>query len=283
MEPRCLRKEEYRMQEKEDVEVIKRNYDEAPEREWERTNQTIEFLITTRMLERTIRTGEKVLDIGGGPGRYSLWLREKGCEVTLFDLSAGNIGFARGKAEEMGLRIKTICGNAMDEALYPKEKFDHVLVMGPMYHIFREEDRRKVIENALRVLKPGGKIYVSFINLLAGMLYYLDEWPEGLAEELKLGNEYGECVLENRSWQGAAFTDARFESLPEIRSFMDSFGLKQVTLFGQEGFLDANLTKIQGLKEPYRSLWIDYAARTCEFPEYLAMSGHIMYVGEQGE
>lgn len=273
--------EEDRMQEKENIETIRKNYDEAPEKEWERTDHTVEFLITTRMLERTIRKGEKVLDIGGGPGRYSLWLAEKGCEVTLFDLSPGNIAFACGKAQERGLPLKTVCGNAMDEALYPEEKFDHVLVMGPMYHIFREEDRRKVIENALRVLKPGGKIYVAFINLLAGALYYLDEWPEGFEEELKQGNEYGECLLENRSWQGEAFTDARFDSLPELRSFMGSFGLRQVTMFGQEGFLASSLTKIQALGEPCRSLWIDYAARTCERPEYLAMSAHIMYVGER--
>lgn len=269
------------MQERENTEIVRKKYDEAPEKEWKRTNQTIEFRITARMLERSIRKGEKVLDIGGGPGRYSLWLAEKGCEATLFDLSPGNIAFARGKAEEMGLPLKTICGNAMDEALYPEEKFDHVLVMGPMYHIFREEDRRKVIENALRALRPGGKIYVAFINLLAGAFYYLDEWPEGIAEELKLGNEYGECLLENRSWQGKAFTDARFDALPEMRSFMSSFGLREITWFGQEGFLASSLTRIQALEEPCRSLWIEYAARTCECPDYLGMSAHIMYVGER--
>ena len=273
--------EENNMQEKENTEVIKKNYDEAPEKEWERTDQTVEFLITTRMLERTIGQGEKVLDIGGGPGRYSLWLKERGCDVTLFDLSPGNIRFAKGKAEETGVTLKTVCGNAMEEGLYPEEMFDHVLVMGPMYHIFREDDRRKVIENALRVLKPGGKIYVAFINLLAGALYYLDEWPEGFTEELKMGNEYGECLLENRSWQGAAFTEARFDALPEIYGFMNSFGLRQVTVFGQEGFLASNLTRIQALEEPHRSLWIEYAGRTCENPEYLAMSSHIMYVGER--
>ena len=221
------------MQEKENTVAIKRNYDEAPEREWKRTDQTIEFLITARMLEKMIHEGERVLDIGGGPGRYSLWLAERGCRVTLFDLSSGNIAFARGQAKGMGLQLETVCGNAVDKAMYPKGEFDHVLVMGPMYHLFREEDRRRLMENALDVLKPGGKIYLAFINLLAGVNFYLDECPEGLAEELKSGNEYGECVLENRSWQGMAFTEARFDALPEIRRFINSFGLKQVALFGQ--------------------------------------------------
>lgn len=269
------------MQAREDANVIKRNYDEAPEKEWQRTDRSIEFLITTRMLERTIRKGESVLDIGGGPGRYSLWLAQRGCQVTLFDLSSGNVEFARGKAAEMGLELKTVCGNAIDSALYPRERFDHVLVMGPMYHIFREEDRRKVIENAIHVLKPGGRIYVAFINLLAGANYYLDEWPEGLLEEIKLENEYAECLLENRSWQGMAFTEARFDALPAMKEFMDSFGLKVVAAFGQEGFLGSNISKVEALEEPHRSLWIDYACRTCERPEYLAMSSHIMYLGQK--
>lgn len=269
------------MEEKENTEVIKRNYDENPEGEWKRTDDTVEYHITTRMLERLIPKGAKALDIGGGPGRYSLWLAERGCEVTLFDLSSGNIAFARERAGQMGVPLRTICGNATERAIYPEEKFDHVLVMEPMYHLFREEDRRRVIENALDVLKPGGKIYIAFINLLAGLFYYLDEWPEGFAEEEKSGNEYGECVLENRSWQGMAFTEARFEALQEIHCFTDSFGLKPVTLFGQEGFLASCLTKIEALAEPHRSLWIDYAYRTCERPECLGMSSHIMYVGER--
>ena len=152
--------------------------------------------------------------------------------------------------------------------------------MGPMYHIFQEEERRKVIVNALSVLNPGGKIYLAFIHLLAGAFYYLDEWPKGLAEEIKLENEYRECLMENRSWQGAAFTDARFDTLSEIRSFMGSFGLRQVGLFGQEGFLASNLSRIEALEEPHRSLWVDLAFHLCEQPDYLAMSSHIMYVGE---
>lgn len=269
------------MQRKENTEIIKKNYDDAPEREWARTDNTIEYLITTRMLERHIPPGSTVLDIGGGPGRYSLWLAKKGCDVTLFDLSSGNVAFAQEKAATSGLPLKTIRGNALDRSLYPEEQFDHVLIMGPMYHLFREEDRRIVIENALRVLKPGGKIYIAFINLLAGILYYLDEWPEGFAEELKRGNEFGECVLKNKSWQGIAFTEARFDTLPDIRRFTESLGLERITIFGQEGFLAAHLTKIEPLPEPHRSLWIDYAHRTCERPEYLAMSSHIMYVGKR--
>lgn len=270
------------MGEKENIEVIKAHYDEAPELEWNRTNEgTIEYIITIEMLDRYIKSGDKVLDIGGGPGRYSAWLAGKGCDVTLFDLSNGNVEFAKKKAEELGVSIKTVCGNAMNEQIYPEESFDHILVMGPMYHIFEEADRRKVIDNAIKHLKPNGKIYIAFINLFAGVAYYLDEWKEGFKAELEMDSSYGDCLISNQGWNGKAFTEARFEALPEIKAFCDSFGLKKVTLFGQEGFLGTQIHQIEAMEEPHKSLWIDYAYRMCELDEYLIMSDHIMYIGER--
>lgn len=267
---------------RENTDVIKAHYDAAPQMEWVRTDESrVEYIITTKMLSRYIKKGDKVLDIGGGPGRYSMWLASYGCDVTLLDLSDGNIRFAQSKARELGLNIKTICGNALNKKLYPDEYYDHILIMGPMYHIYNEADRRTVIENALLHLKPNGKTYIAFINLFAGVLYYLDEDLYGFKQELDSGNAYGECIAGNKSWQGMAFTEARFESLPDIKRFCNSFGLKQLTIFGQEGFLGGHITGIEALEEPHKSIWIDYAFKMCEIEEYLSMSHHIMYVGEK--
>lgn len=267
---------------KENTETIKAHYDNDPLYEWERTNESrIEYIITTKMLSRYTKPGDKVLDLGGGPGRYSTWLASCGCDVTLFDLSEGNIRFAKDKASELHVSLKTICGNALDESIYPEETYDHILVMGPMYHLFENEDRRRVIDNALLHLKKNGKIYIVFINLFAGALYYLDEDKLGLLQELDYDPSYGQCLLHNKGWNGMAFTEARFEALPDIKRFCNSFGLKKVTLFGQEGFLGTYVHQTEALEEPHRSLWIEYAYRMCEMEDYLIMSSHIMYVGEK--
>ena len=49
--------------------------------------------MTKRYMEEYIPndTPQKILDIGGGPGRYSIFLAQKGHDVTLFDLSGKNI------------------------------------------------------------------------------------------------------------------------------------------------------------------------------------------------
>ena len=48
---------------------------------------------------------ERVLDCGGGPGRYAVELTRWGYDVTLFDLSSGNLTLAQKKAAEAGMTL----------------------------------------------------------------------------------------------------------------------------------------------------------------------------------
>ena len=64
-------------------------YDEQYD-EWSRFDRhPIEFDVTKAYLDRYLPAAPaRVLDIGGGPGRYSLYLAERGHAVTLFDANA---------------------------------------------------------------------------------------------------------------------------------------------------------------------------------------------------
>ena len=78
-------------------------------------------------------------------------LRKK-CDVTLFDLSPENVKFAVERANEQGLSIKVECGDAREADKLINGKFDHILLMGPMYHPFEESDRITAI-NAARTVR----------------------------------------------------------------------------------------------------------------------------------
>ena len=149
------------------TDIIRDYYDQSVEIEWERIDNRPEFLITCRYIDRYVKAGDKVLDIGGGPGRYSIRLAKKGCDVTLFDLSPQNVSFARKKAAEMGLTLNALSGDVrtVDENI--KGEFDCILLMGPLYHLLEESDRINAINASLRLLNPGGVIFVSFINVFA--------------------------------------------------------------------------------------------------------------------
>jgi 2-polyprenyl-3-methyl-5-hydroxy-6-metoxy-1,4-benzoquinol methylase len=263
------------------IESVREYYNGAVEEEWSRIHNRPEFLLTCRMLNRYISAGDKVLDIGGGPGRYSLYLAEKGCDVTLFDLSPENVKFASQKASELDLRIKTVCGDARTADTLVNEQFDHVLLMGPMYHLLEEEDRIKAVNAALKLLKPGGILYVSFINSFAGMIYAMKYAPEIIASQVPCEVEYMESVVNEISYGGDAFTKAFFAGQNSILPFMSRFPLEKLHFFGQEGITSPCEGNIMSQPEEIVNLWLDFCEKTWEREDLLSWSEHLMYVGRK--
>ena len=259
--------------------IIKEYYETEVVKEWNRIEGRPEFLLTCRMLEKYIKPGDSVLDIGGGPGRYSLCLAGKGCDVTLLDLSEGNTSFAAERAAEQGLSLRTVTGDARKAGRLAGGEYDHVLLMGPIYHLLEESDRIKAVESAIDALKPGGMIYVSFINMFAGIVYSMK-----FQTDLIMSNEpdeikYRANVVARKSYAGAAFTKAFFTEPTEILPFMGRFPLEKLHLFGQESILSPNEDKIIGHSEEVTGAWLDFCEKIWEREDLLSWSEHIMYVG----
>ena len=94
--------------------------------------------------------------------------RASGYDVTLFDLSTGNLTLAREKAAEAGVTLAGFeQGTALDLARFADHSFDAVLLMGPLYHLLEAADRRRALTEARRVLKPSGPLFVAFITRYA--------------------------------------------------------------------------------------------------------------------
>ena len=92
-----------------DTAIIQAYYNANAELEWQRLEEhPFEFLLTTYMMEKYIRPGDRILDIGGGPGRYAIHFARRGCDVTLVDLSAENVRLAQAKAAEAGVVIRNM-------------------------------------------------------------------------------------------------------------------------------------------------------------------------------
>ncbi|MDR2931576.1 MAG: class I SAM-dependent methyltransferase, partial [Oscillospiraceae bacterium] len=212
------------------IKIVKDYYDTDPALEWVRIDGRPEFILTCRYLDRYIKPGDKVLDIGGGPGRYSLYLAQKGCQVTLLDLSQANVDFAAAKAREKGLSLNPVCGEA-DACV--SGLFDHVLLMGPLYHLLEEGDRVRAVDAALRLLRPGGVFFATFINLFAGMIFAMKEVPEAILD--KKEDPFFSSVLANESFAGLGFTQAFMIQQDDVLPFMARFPLEKLHLFGQEG------------------------------------------------
>jgi len=122
----------------------------------------VEFLTTMCYIERYLEPGMRVLEIGAGTGRYSLTLARMGYDVTAIELVQHNIDIFKKKLRQ-GDKVELQQGNALDLSRFADNTFDRTLLLGPMYHLYTAADQTRALEEALRVTKPGGLLYVAYV------------------------------------------------------------------------------------------------------------------------
>ena len=267
------------------LEQIKQYYDEDSLREWDRLERhPFEFPLTTYMMEKYIKPGDTVLDIGGGPGRYSIHFAKMGCKVTLVDLSDGNIALAREKAKECGVEFETHVCNCLELDKLDLGMFDHVFLMGPLYHIAEKSGKEKAVRQALSHLKTGGELFCSFILDFSGLINDMKYGPGLITVDMAdpfLRRLVDESIVGDKDLSETRFGPFSFINQKQIEPFMAQFGLEKLELFGQEGILAPCETIIRDYPEEELNMWIEIAKRLLGKPEYLSWSEHAMYVGRK--
>jgi SAM-dependent methyltransferase len=103
-----------------------------------------------------------VADIGGGPGRYALWLAELGYQVVHRDLMPTHVEQLR-QASGGNPLIDAAVADARELDLADASA-DAVLLLGPLYHLGRRADRLRALAEAWRVVRPGGPVFVAAIS-----------------------------------------------------------------------------------------------------------------------
>lgn len=265
--------------------VVEKYYNENAESEWNRFKRhPIEFEITKRLIEKYIpKLPAKVIDIGGGPGRYSLWLSSKGYEVTLFDLAKANVEYATNEAKKQNINIsKYIVGDALELDSYVKDMtYDVVLLMGPLYHLISEADRVTVVEKALSVLNDNGIIIASFISGYAPIIDVLKNYPEELNGKVEQYVNYLENGANVVSEHNPGFTNAYFMNPRSIDPFMSKFSLTKLGLFTAESILGPYENHIKKADTRTFDTCIDLAMKFIDDERCRACGEHLVYIGSK--
>jgi ubiquinone/menaquinone biosynthesis C-methylase UbiE len=187
---------------------------------------------------------------------------------------------AKEKSKELGIALADyIKGDALNLGAFPEEKYDVVLLMGPLYHLMTEEDRQKSVKEALRLLKKGGIILASFISKYAPLneaLIYLNINAEEDNSALLLHYlEDGENKEEN------GFTTAYFTGMEEARQLMADYGLKQLAFAGVENVLGYKETEINQLEKKLFDKYIDIGYTLSQDMNLIGAGMHFLYVGQK--
>lgn len=218
-------------------------YDADPEREWERLAESptgrLEYENTVRELERSFPREGRVLDAGGGPGRYAIHLAEAGYDVVHCDLSRELVAFARRQVEAAGVDDRVDLGRADVRSLpYPDGAFDGVCCLGGVLsHVVDDEERERAVAELARVAADGAPVVVSVIGRLAAMRFRLKEGEPtsaGLLGHLAETGDYtAEAVAELADNDGWA--ECHFYRAAELESELGAAGLDVERVVGLEG------------------------------------------------
>ena len=235
----------------------------------------LEFERTKEIVLRYLPAPPSVIaDIGGGPGRYALWLAERGHRIQHRDLMPLHVDQLRAAADPS--RINAAVGDACDLDL-GDGTVDAVLLLGPLYHLRRRQERLGALREAWRVVSPGGPVFVAAISRWAPRLD--GELRARLYESLPAIRELTPAV-ERTGWLPPLFPgsfSAYCHRPRQLRAELYAAGFQVLDLVAVEGmgFVLSDLD--ERLADPLdRAVVLDAARATERVPELLGIGPHLL-------
>ena len=274
-----------------DPNAVRNYYASFGEREWARLENpddgAVEFAVTCQALAAYLPPNARVLDIGGGPGRYAIWLAKRGHHVTLADLSPELLSIARTKIGQAGADAmveEVVEADARDLSHWADNSFDAVLSLGPFYHLPDPNDRHRAVSELRRVLRVGGPAFVALVPRYAFLRRTLAMPDERhhLAQP-----DFVERVLEEGVFINdvpSRFTEGYGVKPGEVSPFFERHGFTTLTLLAAEG-IAANckvaLPELAASDPSGYQAALDVIIRTASDPSILGMATHLLYVGRR--
>lgn len=230
---------------------------------------SVEFLTTVRYIERYLKPGARILDIGAGAGEYSLYFSRKGYAVSALELADSNIEAFRKKltAEDT---VELVQGNALDLSRYEDDSFDIVLLLGPLYHLHSEADRIRCIAQAKRVCKPDGKLFFAFIANDMVILTMFQEHPDYF-----INGDYDKETFRCNDFPFVLHT------VDACRSLLRQSDVHVLHEVASDGVSELLKDKINAMEEDSFAQYLRYHYYACEKAEHLGASNHLLFVAEK--
>jgi ubiquinone/menaquinone biosynthesis C-methylase UbiE len=208
----------------------------------------------------------KIVDVGAGTGRYSVVLAEEGHDVTAVELVPHNLQVLESKHAN----VKCWPGNAMDLSFLPDETFDITIMFGPMYHLLKKEERLKAFEEAKRITKKGGYIFVQYVMNEYSVLTYC--FKEGHIQECldrkSLTEDFKQIPTEKDLYV--------YLRLEDMDALNQETGLKLKERFAADGPSDYMRQILNAMDENTFQRFMEYHYATCRRPELLGASSHVV-------
>lgn len=231
----------------------------------------VEFITTMKYIHDYVKPGAKVLEVGAGTGRYSIALSREGYQVQAMELIEHNIEVFKSKlTDNEHIDIKQ--GNALDLSVYDNNSFDAVLILGPMYHLYNEEDKVQVLNEAKRILKKDGYIFVAYcMNEPTIIQWAFADDGNNMLESLSnnmLTDDFA-CI----SKPADLFELVRVE---DIERLSEKCELTRIKFIGTDMFSNYIKERIEEWSDEVYEIYLKYHFSICERSDVIGLSNHTL-------
>ena len=240
----------------------------------DKTHQ-IEFITTTTYIDKYLKKGDKILEVGAATGAYSLHYARQGYEVEAIELSESNLAILNSKITPE-LNIKAHQGNAIDLSMYEDNTFDITLVLGPLYHVFKKEERQRVIDEAIRVTKKDGIIMYAFILTDITIL----DWGFKRNELVK---NFGNDKMINENYKAINKPEYIFymSYLDEVEQELNKETITIEDYIATDGPGRLIADTINNMDNENYKHYINYHLSVCNRKDLIGYSGHILAIAKK--
>lgn len=225
-----------------------------------------------RYIEKYLRPGMRILEIGAATGRYSHALARMGYAVDAVELVQHNIDIFRQKTrpdEQITIRQ----GDARDLSFLADASYDLTLLLGPMYHLFTVEDQMRALSEALRVTKHGGILMAAYCGNEATMVQYC--FGRGMLKEEKYQKLVDPVTFKASSDPAELFELYRREN---IDALMAHFSTTRLHYVGTDMATNYMRATIDEMDDELFAVYLRYHFAICERADCVGVSHHILDV-----
>ena len=245
------------------------DYDEDSRLVMDRAHN-MEYLTTMRYIQKFLKPGARILEIGAGTGRYSIALAKMGYNVTAVDLTPKHVEIMKRKSRRLK-NFQCMIADSLDLSMFKNNSFDMVLNFGPMYHLFHEKDKRQAVKETIRVAKKNAICMFAYISNASMIATY------GLHHNMvhRLVNE---CM--DKNGRVADIPEEIFNSfyVEDFKKLFARTNTKYITNVGVDGIAPVLRELIEALPKKDYQAFLDWHFITCERPDQQGYSNHLLYI-----
>ncbi|MCR5462501.1 MAG: class I SAM-dependent methyltransferase [bacterium] len=221
-------------------------------------NTSIKYIL--KYLEKY--SNPKILDIGAGTGRYSGYLSSLGFDVTAVELVKHNYKLITTNYP----LVKAYLGNALDLKKFNDNSFDLIIMFGPIYHLHTIDEKLKAINEAKRILKDDGIMFIC---------YYMNDYAiikhgfiDGFIDEKENNYDLDYKINED---ENELYSYSRIEDIDKLNELAN---LKRTEIFTQDLLTDYFRKEINKMDDETFDKYLDYVYKVSNKKDLIGIGSH---------